>query len=80
MNQQPAPLISTLLTTRTFLLEYVIGGRLTKCHGTTVFVRPFSIPSTVVPWQPKTDNSIESSSPEVSVRHNALCCLSPLGG
>ena len=30
MNQQPAPLISTLLTTRTFLLEYVIGGWLTK--------------------------------------------------
>ena len=29
MNQQPAPLISTLLTTRTFLLEYVIGGGLT---------------------------------------------------
>ena len=53
MNQQPAPLISTLLTTRTFLLEYVIGGRLTQCHGTTVFVRPFSIPSTFVLWQPK---------------------------
>ena len=27
--QQPAPLISTFLTTRTFLLEYVIGGWLT---------------------------------------------------
>ena len=79
--QQPAPLISTLLTTRTFLSEYVIVGGLTlskqevcsgpkqaltvigcahesasisctQCHGTTVFVRPFSIPSTVVLWQP----------------------------
>jgi hypothetical protein len=31
------------------------------------------------PASPKTDNNIESSSPEVSDRHVALCCLSPLG-